>query len=176
MEPRTTGHRPCATADANAAHSPQLVLQNCSLKAASQARACTVRARPVLARSHRPADNARHAVQQARGAMPVTVETLKHGDGKTFPQRGQKVTVHYTGTLTDGKKFDSSLDRGMPFVFTIGMGQVIRGWDEGVAQMSVGQRARLICTPDCAYGARGFPPIIPSNSTLVFEVELLSVN
>eukprot|EP00741_Cyanophora_paradoxa_P004296 tig00000792_g4170.t1 len=112
-------------------------------------------AHPVLARSRRPADDARHAVQQARGAMPVTVETLKHGDGKTFPQRGQKVTVHYTGTLTDGKKFDSSLDRGMPFVFTIGMGQVIRGcsWDEGVAQMSVGQRARLICTPDCAYGA-----------------------
>ncbi|XP_030015969.1 peptidyl-prolyl cis-trans isomerase FKBP1A-like [Sphaeramia orbicularis] len=105
--------------------------------------------------------------------MGVQVETLRPGDGKTFPKRGTKVYVHYVGTLTNGKKFDSSRDRSAPFEFIIGAGQVIRGWDEGVAQMSVGQLARLICTPDYAYGASGYPPVIPPNSTLIFEVELL---
>lgn len=78
-----------------------------------------------------------------------------------------------TGTLADGSKFDSSKDRGRPFQFTIGVGQVIKGWDEGMMQMSVGQHAKLTCTPDYGYGPRGMPPVIPPNSTLVFEVELL---
>ncbi|CAJ1072729.1 peptidyl-prolyl cis-trans isomerase FKBP1A-like [Xyrichtys novacula] len=107
--------------------------------------------------------------------MGVEVETLVPGDGRTFPQRGQTVTVHYVGTLTNGKKFDSSRDRTEPFQFKIGCGEVIKGWDEGVARMSVGEKARLTCSPDYAYGSRGFPPIIPGNSTLIFEVELLSV-
>lgn len=107
--------------------------------------------------------------------MGVTKETIKAGDGVTFPQRGQRVHVHYTGTLTNGKKFDSSRDRGQPFSFTIGRGEVIRGWDEGVAQMSVGEQAKLTCTPDFAYGDRGFPGAIPPNSTLVFDVELLRI-
>ncbi|KAI3374794.1 hypothetical protein L3Q82_021348, partial [Scortum barcoo] len=77
-------------------------------------------------------------------------------------------------TLTNGSKFDSSRDRNEPFHFNIGMGHVIRAWDEGVAQMSVGQMARLTCSPDYAYGASGYPPIIPGNATLIFEVELLS--
>ncbi|XP_070774522.1 peptidyl-prolyl cis-trans isomerase FKBP1A-like [Enoplosus armatus] len=105
--------------------------------------------------------------------MGVEVETIRPGDGKTFPQKGQTVSVHYVGTLTNGKKFDSSRDRGSPFKFKIGAGQVIRAWDEGVAQMSVGQLAKLTCSPDFAYGSRGYPPIIPGNSTLIFEVELL---
>ncbi|WVF72320.1 FK506-binding protein 1 [Kwoniella sp. CBS 6097] len=108
--------------------------------------------------------------------MGVTVDTISAGDGKTFPKPGDQVTIHYVGTLLDGSKFDSSRDRGSPFVCRIGQGQVIKGWDEGVPQLSVGQKATLTCTPDYAYGARGFPPVIPANSTLKFEVELLKVN
>ncbi|WRT67000.1 FK506-binding protein 1 [Kwoniella shivajii] len=108
--------------------------------------------------------------------MGVTVESISSGDGKTFPKPGDQVTIHYVGTLLDGSKFDSSRDRGSPFVCRIGQGQVIKGWDEGVPQLSVGQKANLICTPDYAYGARGFPPVIPANATLKFEVELLKVN
>src|SRR4029453_2687135 len=78
---------------------------------------------------------------------------------------GKKVSVHYTGTLTNGSKFDSSLDRGKPFDFQLGAGQVIRGWDQGVAGMRVGGKPRLTIPPELAYGARGFPPVIPPNST-----------
>ncbi|OCF35380.1 FK506-binding protein 1 [Kwoniella heveanensis BCC8398] len=117
----------------------------------------------------------RHFSATAR-KMGVTVDTIAPGDGKTFPKPGDQVTIHYVGTLLDGSKFDSSRDRGSPFVCRIGQGQVIKGWDEGVPQLSVGQKAVLTCTPDYAYGARGFPPVIPANSTLKFEVELLKVN
>merc|ERR1711990_97026 len=105
--------------------------------------------------------------------MGVDIETIKPGDGANFPPKGCKVQVHYTGTLTNGNKFDSSRDRGKPFEFILGQGQVIKGWDEGVAQMSRGQRAKLTCSADYAYGSRGFPGLIPPNSTLVFDVELL---
>jgi len=107
--------------------------------------------------------------------MGVEIETVSPGDGQTFPKTGQKVFVHYTGTLEDGTKFDSSRDRGRPFTFNIGQKQVIRGWDEGVAQMSKGQRAKLKCSPDYAYGSRGHPGIIPPNATLNFDVELLDI-
>lgn len=81
----------------------------------------------------------------------------------------------FSGTLDNGTVFDSSRNRGKPFKFKIGKGEVIRGWDDGVAQLSVGQRAKLVCSPDFAYGARGHPGIIPPNATLTFDVELLRV-
>lgn len=87
---------------------------------------------------------------------------------------GKKVSVHYTGTLTDGKKFDSSVGRG-PFDFMLGAGQVIQGWDQGVAGMKVGGKRKLTVPSELAYGKRGFPGAIPPDATLIFEVELLNV-
>lgn len=100
-------------------------------------------------------------------------EVVGTGDS---PKPGQNVTVHYTGTLENGTKFDSSVDRGQPLPFRIGTGAVIKGWDEGVMTMKVGGKRRLIVPPKLGYGAAGFPPSIPPNATLIFEVELLSVN
>lgn len=88
---------------------------------------------------------------------------------------GKTVSVHYTGTLENGTKFDSSLDRGQPFSFRLGGGQVIKGWDQGIAGMKVGGKRRLDIPSDLAYGAHGYPPVIPANAKLIFEVELLDV-
>ena len=102
-------------------------------------------------------------------------QDLKVGNGD-LAERGMKTTVHYTGWLTDGTKFDSSLDRNQPFTFTLGAGNVIRGWDEGVAGMRVGGKRHLTIPADMGYGAGGSPPVIPPNATLVFDVELLAVS
>merc|ERR1719198_2790323 len=108
--------------------------------------------------------------------MGVEKEMKQAGDGKTFPKKGQTVVMHYTGTLTaNGKKFDSSVDRGTPFRTQIGVGQVIKGWDEGVPQMSLGEKAVLRMTSDYGYGARGAGGVIPPNADLTFEVELLGI-
>lgn len=102
-------------------------------------------------------------------------EDLVEGTGDVATV-GQKVTVHYTGWLTDGSKFDSSLDRNQPFDFALGRGMVIRGWDEGVAGMKIGGKRKLTIPPQLGYGAQGAGGVIPPNATLVFEVELLALS
>jgi FKBP-type peptidyl-prolyl cis-trans isomerase FkpA len=105
----------------------------------------------------------------------LQIENLVVGNGAEA-KAGQNVSVHYTGWLTNGKKFDSSLDRGQPFSFKLGGGQVIQGWDQGVAGMKVGGKRKLTIPPELAYGNRAVGgDLIPANSTLVFEVELLGV-
>lgn len=100
---------------------------------------------------------------------------IEEGTGDK-PEKGQKVKVHYTGKLEDGTVFDSSVKRGVPIEFTIGVGQVIKGWDEGIADMKVGEKRQLIIPPDLGYGPNGYPPVIPPNSTLIFDTELVEVN
>ena len=104
----------------------------------------------------------------------LIIEDLVVGNGATA-QAGHSVVVHYTGWLTSGQKFDSSVDRNDPFDFRLGAGQVIPGWDQGVAGMQVGGKRKLTIPPNLAYGARGAGGVIPPNATLVFEVELLAV-
>jgi len=115
-----------------------------------------------------------HSGNEVTTASGLKYVDLVEGTGAT-PQSGQTISVNYLGTLENGTKFDSSYDSGRPFQFIIGTGSVIKGWDEGLMSMKVGGKRKLIIPPALGYGPRGSPPKIPGNSTLVFEVELLSV-
>ena len=102
----------------------------------------------------------------------MQINHTQEGEGPLCPS-GAQCVMHYHGTLADGSVFDSSKERNDPFKCQIGVGQVIKGWDEGIVQMKKGGKATLTCPPDYAYGAQGYPPVIPANATLTFEVELL---
>ncbi len=102
----------------------------------------------------------------------VKIEIIKEGQGP-MPKKGQTVAVHYTGTLSDGTKFDSSRDRNQPISFVLGAGRVIKGWDEAIAEMKVGTRAKITIPPAMGYGDRGAGGVIPPNATLIFDVELM---
>jgi len=104
----------------------------------------------------------------------LKIEELSEGEG-SIAESGQTVSVHYTGWLTDGTKFDSSKDRDQPFRFNLGAGMVIKGWDEGVAGMKIGGKRKLTIPPQLGYGSRGAGGVIPPDATLVFEVELLDI-
>ncbi|SNB45000.1 FKBP-type peptidyl-prolyl cis-trans isomerase [Geobacter sp. DSM 9736] len=127
--------------------------------------------KPAGDNAKQPAAAAQAAVKTPSGLSYVDLVT---GTGAA-PTPGKQVKVHYTGWLEDGTKFDSSLDSGQPFVFTLGVGQVIPGWDEGVQTMKTGGKRKLIVPPQLGYGAAGAGGVIPPNATLIFEVELLEV-
>jgi len=103
------------------------------------------------------------------------MDKIIEGDGKTIPRKGNIVTVDYIGTLADGTKFDSTLERKKPFKFRVECGEVIKGWDQGIVQMSKGERSKMTVPPGLAYGTKGFPGLIPPNAVIVFEVSLLDV-
>jgi FKBP-type peptidyl-prolyl cis-trans isomerase FkpA len=128
----------------------------------------------ALTAGYSPAQDKKEEPKVITTASGLKYQDMKVGDGAEA-KKGDTVEVHYTGWLTDGKKFDSSVDRGKPFSFKLGAGMVIKGWDEGVAGMKVGGKRKLTIPPDLAYGKRGAGDVIPADATLVFEVELLKI-
>ena len=119
--------------------------------------------------------NPQQVEEQEEQTMELEIETLEQGEGDQEVKSGDTITVHYTGTLQDGTKFDSSLDRGAPFTFTIGIGQVIQGWEQGILGMKIDEKRRLTIPPELGYGENGAGDAIPPNAVLIFEVELISI-
>lgn len=121
-------------------------------------------------------ENLPEETQKTQKIEGLAIEVLKEGSGQEA-RTGDKLAVHYTGTLEDGTKFDSSLDRGAPFEFVLGQGQVIQGWEKGLLAMKIGEKRKLIISPELGYGEQGAANgAIPPNATLIFEIELLAIN
>ena len=137
--------------------------------------ACSKKGDAPVSKTATPAPATAVPAQLVAAVTELKIEDTQVGSGKVA-ETGQNVTVHYTGWLTNGTKFDSSKDHGQPFTFPLGGGRVIKGWDKGVAGMKVGGVRKLTIPPDLGYGSRGAGGVIPPNATLVFEVELLGVN
>jgi len=153
------------------------VKPSASATSGGQATAPAVQA--TAAASQQQTDGNAPGIPELKGQIVTTASGLRYIDEQVgtgdSPKTGQVVTVHYTGWLTNGTKFDSSRDRPQPFTFNIGQGRVIKGWDEGVATMKVGGKRTLIIPPALGYGERGAGGVIPPNATLMFDVELLAV-
>ena len=113
--------------------------------------------------------------QSNKEKMELKIEVLQEGDGETVTKKGDTISVHYTGTLEDGTKFDSSIDRGEPFSFIIGAGQVIQGWEQGTLDMKVGEKRKLTIPAELGYGSRGAGATIPPNATIIFDIELMDI-
>jgi FKBP-type peptidyl-prolyl cis-trans isomerase len=132
--------------------------------------------RPADTSHEAPHDGAHEPAKDTTTASGLKITTLQSArPADSAAQKGDHVFVHYKGMLTNGKVFDSSLERGKPLDFDLGAGRVIKGWDEGIVGMFIGEKRLLTIPPDLAYGKRGYPPTIPANATLIFEVELLGV-
>ena len=151
-----------------------VALVGCSSKA-DQSSSTTTPTDQSATQPQQTTPTATPAPVQTADVTELKIEDLVVGKG-VAAKAGDAVTVHYTGWLTDGTKFDSSVDRGQPFVFPLGAGQVIAGWDQGVAGMKVGGKRKLTIPPAMGYGEQGRAPVIPPNATLVFDVELLKIN
>ncbi|MCK4919061.1 MAG: FKBP-type peptidyl-prolyl cis-trans isomerase [Candidatus Pacebacteria bacterium] len=120
-------------------------------------------------------DNIKEDNQSNKEKMELKIETLQEGIGEVVTKKGDTISVHYTGILEDGTKFDSSVDRGVPFSFTIGAGQVIQGWEQGTLDMKIGEKRKLTIPAELGYGANGAGDVIPPNATIIFDIELMGI-
>lgn len=140
-----------------------------------QASAPTQKQNETPIKQSQPQSQTNQANKSNNKPMQLEIKTTQEGTGEQIVKSGDNISVHYTGKLTDGTKFDSSVDRGTPFTFQIGQGMVIQGWEQGLLGMKVGEKRTLTIPSELGYGSRGAGAVIPPNATLIFDVELISI-